>query len=82
MCTFSANFAFDTATYERTNRHKLRDVVKTDLNVTFEDLFLNAPILATVERERENTQTRIERDRNRRDFTSIYTFFKTAWLRS
>ena len=37
MCTFSANVAFDTATYGRTNRDKTRDVVKTYVNVTFED---------------------------------------------
>ena len=29
MCKFSANFAFDKATYERTNGYKTRDVVKT-----------------------------------------------------
>ena len=29
MCTFSANFAFDTATYEQTNIYKTRDVVNT-----------------------------------------------------
>ena len=28
MCTFSTNFGFDTATYERTNRYKTREVVK------------------------------------------------------
>ena len=49
MCTFSANVAFDTATYERTNRYKTRDVVNTYLNVTFEDLFSNAPTLAKIE---------------------------------
>ena len=48
MCKFSANFAFDTATYEQTNRYKTRDV-KIYLDVTHEDLFLNAPILAKVE---------------------------------
>ena len=44
MCTFLANSAFDTATYERTNKYKTRDVVNTYLilNVTFEDLFSNA----------------------------------------
>ena len=49
ICTFSANFAFDTATYERTNIYKTRDVVKTYLDVTYEDLFWIAPILAKVE---------------------------------
>ena len=39
MWTFSANFAFDTVTYEHTNIYKTRDVVKTDLNVAYEDLF-------------------------------------------
>ena len=42
MCKFSANFAFDTATYERTNKYKTQDVVNTYVNVTFEDLFSNA----------------------------------------
>ena len=49
MCTLSATFAFRTATYERTKRYKTRDVVKTYLNVTFEDLFSNAPLIAKVE---------------------------------
>ena len=52
MCIFSANFAFDTATYQRTNRYKTRDVVNTYpsyLDVTFEDLFSNAPTLAKIE---------------------------------
>ena len=35
------NFAFDTATYERTNR--TWDVVNTYLNVTFEDSFQTLP---------------------------------------
>ena len=43
MCTFSANFAFDTATYEQTNRYKTRDVVNTYLNVTFEIYFQTLP---------------------------------------
>ena len=33
------NFAFDTATYEQANGYKTRDVVKTYLDVTCEDLF-------------------------------------------
>ena len=49
MRTFSANVAFDTATYERTNRYKTRHVIKTYPNVTYEDLFWNALILAKVE---------------------------------
>ena len=49
MCTFSAHFAFDTATYERTNRYKTRDVVNTNLIVTLEDLFSNAATLAKIE---------------------------------
>ena len=49
MCTFSANFAFDTATYERKNRYKTRDVINTYVNVTFEELFSNAPTLAKIE---------------------------------
>ena len=49
MCTCSANVAFYTATYERTNRYKTRDVVNTYLNVTFEDMFSNAPTLAKIE---------------------------------
>ena len=42
-----ANFAFDTATYERTNRfkYKTRDVVQTYQDVTYEDLFWIAPML-------------------------------------
>ena len=51
MCTFSTNVIFNTAIHmcERTNRYKTRDVVKTYLNVTFEDLFSNAPTLAKIE---------------------------------
>ena len=49
MCIFLANFAFDTATYYRTNIYKTRDVVNTYLNVTFEYLFSNSPILAKIE---------------------------------
>ena len=49
MRKFSANVAFDTAMYERTNIYKTRDVVKTYPNVTYEDLFWNALILAKVE---------------------------------
>ena len=47
MCTFSADFVLDTATNGQT--YKIRDVVNTYLNVTFEDLFSNAPTLAKIE---------------------------------
>ena len=40
MRTFSG-----TAAYERTNRYKTRDVVKTDLNVTFHVMFILATSL-------------------------------------
>ena len=45
MCKFSATVAFDTAT----NRYTTRDEVNTYVNVTFEDLFSNAPTLAKIE---------------------------------
>ena len=50
MCKFSANFAFNKATYEPTNRYKTQNVMKNlALKVISADLFSIAPILAKVE---------------------------------
>ena len=37
MCKCSANFAYDKATYGRTNRYKTRDVVKTSTLAAIKD---------------------------------------------
>ena len=48
MSKLSENFAFRQRD-EGTKRYKTRNVVKTYLNVTFEDCFSNAPTLAKIE---------------------------------